>query len=135
MGRMTFASFRPSRAVVVLLAACGQSFEIGPGDPNALSAPGPLPTTNAPGAAQAAELPCDINAILATRCQTCHSPEPHYGAPMPLVTWADLQKPGTGESATKKIYQLAQERIHSVDRPMPPGSQPRMTEQEIATFD
>src|SRR5438552_1530350 len=34
-------------------------------------------------------LPCAVNDVLATRCQQCHSMPPKYGAPMPLVTWAD----------------------------------------------
>ena len=49
-------------------------------------------------------LPCEVDAILKTRCQTCHAAEPKYGASAPLVTWQDLQKPGPGGSASKKVF-------------------------------
>src|SRR5581483_8969078 len=36
-------------------------------------------------------LPCDVSAILATRCQSCHQRPALFGAPMPLLTWSDTQ--------------------------------------------
>lgn len=121
-------------ALVILFAgACTMSFDIGPGDPSALADGGsegtgapPLPPTG---------LPCDVDTLLATRCQTCHGANPQYGAATPLVTWNDLQKPGPGADSSKKVFQLVQERIHSTDRRMPPASQPSLTAQEIASYD
>ena len=56
-------------------------------------------------------LPCDVDAVLKTRCQTCHASEPKYGASTSLVSWEDLQKPGPGASSGKKVYELVRERI------------------------
>lgn len=80
-------------------------------------------------------LPCDVDAVLKTRCQTCHAAEPKYGASTALVTWDDLQKPGPGGSASKKVYELVKARIHDDARPMPPSPQPRLDEKELAAMD
>lgn len=78
-------------------------------------------------------LPCELDAILKTRCQTCHGSEPKYGASAPLVTWDDLQKPGPGASSGKKVLDLVKERIANDDRPMPPSPQPRLDGKEAET--
>jgi hypothetical protein len=44
---------------------------------------------------------------------------PIGGAPMPLVTYADLQAPAKSQP-TMKVYQLVQVRIHDKMKPMPP---------------
>lgn len=135
MGNKEAAGSPLAGALVILLAgACGMSFDIGPGDPNALPSTEPGATTTPNTATAPSGLPCDINNLLTTRCQTCHSANPQYGAPMPLVTWDDLQRPASMDP-TKKVYQRVQERVHSVDQPMPPGSQPRLSDQEIASLD
>jgi hypothetical protein len=66
-------------------------------------------------------LPCDVERLLASRCATCHSRRPTGGAPMPLVTYADLAKPSTSDP-TKTVAQLSLARARSQERPMPPGS-------------
>src|SRR2546426_747606 len=38
-------------------------------------------------------LPCDVQSLLATRCQTCHGTRPLAGVPTSLVTYADLSAP------------------------------------------
>jgi hypothetical protein len=80
-------------------------------------------------------LPCEVDAVLKTRCQTCHAAQPKYGASAPLVTWDDLQKSGPGGSASKKVFELLKERIHDDNRPMPPSPQPRLDEKELAAID
>lgn len=80
-------------------------------------------------------LPCDVDAVLKTRCQTCHASEPKYGASTSLVTYDDLQKPGPGGTANKKVYELVQERIHDATLPMPPSPQPRLAAEETAVID
>lgn len=37
------------------------------------------------------QLPCDVGAVLRTRCQPCHGAPPTQGAPFPLLTQADFQ--------------------------------------------
>jgi hypothetical protein len=75
----------------------------------------------APGAAapSAGSLPCAVDAVLKASCQNCHGVTPIGGAPMALVTYADLMKPANTQP-NKKVYELVKERIHDSKRPMPP---------------
>ncbi len=123
-------------AAALVVAACGTfdgndqtELALRPRATDATETPssGPIPTKTG--------LPCDLDAILKTRCQTCHGAEPMYGASVPLVTWDDLQKPGPGANASKKVYELLQGRIHDDARPMPPSPQPRLDAKELAVID
>src|SRR5258707_1216641 len=42
------------------------------------------------GVTTAGGLPCDVQAVYQTHCTTCHAAAPVNGAPMPLVTRANL---------------------------------------------
>lgn len=64
-------------------------------------------------------LPCNVAQDLRTNCQTCHGAEPQFGAPMPLITWQDVQKASITKP-TEKVYQLMAERLTSTQSPMPP---------------
>ena len=64
-------------------------------------------------------LPCAIADLLATRCQGCHSAHP--SAPMPLVTYGDLDAPSKSEPS-RKVRDLALERMGSPSAPMPPSA-------------
>jgi hypothetical protein len=122
-------------ATAVLAAVACSSAEPGATESGATAAPAPGAPGNAGPAAvetTATGLPCDVDAVLKTRCQTCHSSEPKYGASAPLVTWQDLQKTGPGD---KKIYELVKERLHDDERPMPPSPQPRVVDKELAAMD
>jgi Copper type II ascorbate-dependent monooxygenase, C-terminal domain/Copper type II ascorbate-dependent monooxygenase, N-terminal domain len=79
-------------------------------------------------------LPCDVEKIVSANCQSCHARSPLYGAPMPLVTWADLQAPAKSD-ATKKVYELVGARIHDDAKPMPQAPNPRLTAADTATLD
>jgi hypothetical protein len=79
-------------------------------------------------------LPCGVNKIVASNCQTCHGATPIGGAPMPLVTFADFHAPAKSQPAMK-VYQLVQKRIHDMASPMPPTSQPALVAADLATFD
>jgi hypothetical protein len=88
--------------------------------PTSSSNPSTVPNTgDVAQPAQADVLPCNVSTILAGKCQTCHSASPIAGAPMPLVTYADLQKPAVTQP-TMKVYQVVQKRIRDEMRPMPP---------------
>jgi mono/diheme cytochrome c family protein len=67
-------------------------------------------------------LPCNVSKVFAGQCQSCHGAAPIGGAPMPLVTWADLHKAAKTQP-TMKVYQVVQTRIHDTMRPMPPLTQ------------
>jgi hypothetical protein len=88
--------------------------------------PGPVPT---------GEIPCNVAKVLHDKCQSCHSATPRYGAPMPLVTLADLHAPAPSD-ASKKVWERVDVRIdhgQSPLNPMPPASQPDLdaTERQV----
>ncbi len=64
-------------------------------------------------------LPCDVDAVLQANCRTCHTDPPQYGAPMPLVTYADTQAPAKSDPS-KRVADLMNVRIHDPTAPMPP---------------
>ena len=122
-------------AICPVVACSDDGANAGPG-PAGAGATEPGTTTNETNIVETATgLPCDVDAVLKTRCQTCHGAEPKYGATAPLVTWQDLHKPGPGGSASKKVFELVKERIHDDARPMPPSPQPRLDDKELAAVD
>ena len=64
---------------------------------------------------------CDVQSIFTTHCSQCHGATPMYGAPMSLLTSADLSAPSKSDP-TKKVYERVAVRIHDVQKPMPPTS-------------
>jgi hypothetical protein len=86
------------------------------------------------GAAQveAAVLPCNVSKALAKNCQQCHGATPIGGAPMSLLSYADLHKPAATQPALK-VYELAKQRIASQAKPMPPGG--AMASDDFGTLD
>lgn len=78
------------------------------------------------------ELPCDVRAILADRCQICHGAKPSNGAPFPLVSYRDLTRTNT---AGVVIAQRVLTRIKSPTSPMPPMPGEPLTAAEIALFE
>jgi hypothetical protein len=86
----------------------------------------------APAVAAPDILPCGVAKALATNCQTCHAATPIAGAPMPLVTFADLHKAAVTQP-TMKVFQVVQLRIHDVMHPMPP--QGKLPDADMTTLD
>ncbi|HVZ31276.1 MAG TPA: c-type cytochrome, partial [Polyangiaceae bacterium] len=83
--------------------------------------------------AEGSELPCDVQAILASRCLSCHGEPLANGAPMPLVTLADVKAEEPDEPGTY-MYQNVEKRIQSTTSPMPPKGLPALTDDERATL-
>jgi hypothetical protein len=79
-------------------------------------------------------LPCDVEAIVAQNCRSCHGTTPQFGAPMSLVTWEDLNAPAKTD-ATKKVFQLVGTRIHDDVHPMPQPPNARLTAADTAVLD
>lgn len=75
---------------------------------------------------------CEALAVFRDSCQTCHS-DPPQAAPMPLVTYEHTQV--NGPTSGKPMVEAISERIHSVDRPMPPSSQDPLTAEQLAALD
>jgi hypothetical protein len=75
-------------------------------------------------------VPCSISQALASNCQKCHASEPVFGAPMPLVTLADLQKPSKSNPSLT-VAQASVKRMNDAMSPMPPGNNITATEKKL----
>lgn len=91
-------------------------------------------TDDASSGAAGAGLPCDVAELLARRCHTCHAAEPQYGAPMPLVTHADLVAPSKSDP-TRRVIELVAARIHDDAHPMPQPPNPRLDAADTKLLD
>lgn len=81
-----------------------------------------------------AGLPCEVAAIFAKHCATCHGAATAFGAPMSLVSHADLVAPAKLHPK-QKTFEVVLERVHDDASPMPPAPKPRLTKGELATLD
>jgi hypothetical protein len=79
-------------------------------------------------------LPPEIVDVLERRCWKCHSDPVQNYAPMPLVSWQDVQAP-RHETNPDPVYVVIGARIHSERFPMPPEREPQLTDDELATLD
>jgi uncharacterized membrane protein len=78
-------------------------------------------------------LPCDVQTLLASRCESCHGQTPSGGAPSSLVTYANLTAADvTNPSLTEA--QAAVQRMQSTTAPMPPSPASPATSAEIAVL-
>jgi hypothetical protein len=110
---------------IALVAACGGESDSGAGGGA---------TAGAGAGASTAALPCDVDAVLAASCRQCHAATPLYGAPMPLVTYADLHAPAVTDPSMD-VYQLVEQRIHDDAKPMPQPPYPRLDAADLSTLD
>lgn len=78
-------------------------------------------------------LPCDVDAVLKSKCQSCHGASPDFGASVPLVTHQDLTKAFSKGSG--KVFEAVLSRVKDAQRPMPPQPNPKLSEKEIATLE
>lgn len=76
-------------------------------------------------------LPCEVDAVLKTRCQTCHGSTLQYGAPNPLVTYDDLAK----ASGSGKVLDRVLARMKDEARPMPPVPNPPVPAKDLAALE
>src|SRR5262245_40534031 len=66
------------------------------GSPDGVTMTGTAPNAVPPAdtaAGSGSILPCNVNKVMVNSCQNCHGATPIGGAPMALVTFADLHKP------------------------------------------
>ena len=111
---------------VALASACGAvDAEAGPGGDGGTVTPVP------PGVSGV--IPCDVDKVLAANCRSCHDASPKFGAPMALVTWADLHAPAISDSK-RKVYDLVAERIADDVKPMPQAPNARLSAADRATI-
>lgn len=93
---------------------------------------GGVGATAGQGSVPSAEgVPCDVAAVVSNRCTGCHAARTKFGAPMPLMSYADFQAAALSD-ATRKVYQVIPERIDPVDvaRRMPPTSLDALPQEE-----
>jgi hypothetical protein len=81
----------------------------------------------------AADLPCDVASLLNDKCVSCHGSPPSGGAPMSLVSYAQLTRPALSDP-TKTMAVVAVARMMNTASPMPPVGSPPATSAEIATL-
>lgn len=77
---------------------------------------------------EASALPCDVQALLQTSCQSCHAAQPKFGAPMPLVTRADLM---ATRPSGERVLDAVLRRTHDEAKPMPPTGLLAASELEV----
>lgn len=114
-------------ATAAFTAACGSSdAEVGPAADGGGTTTTDGGTTTTP---TSSGIPCDVDAILAKDCRKCHSSPPQFGAPMPLMTHADLTAAAKSNPA-KKVYELVTAKIDDDASPMPPPPNARLATAE-----
>lgn len=103
----------------LIALACGDDGTGGTGGSGASGPGGAGGVGGAGGSMPTGGLPCDVAELLQEKCQTCHASTPKFGAPMPLVTRADLlAMPPKDPAAT--VGEALIGRISSTSDPMPP---------------
>jgi hypothetical protein len=65
-------------------------------------------------------LPCDVAAMLAASCSSCHGASPSGGAPNALTTYEQLMAPSLSVPSLS-VAQLSLQRMKDTKAPMPPG--------------
>ena len=122
--------FLATTSFSLAIAACG-------GGSETTSAGGSAGSTSSGGGGaggSGASLPCDVDAILDANCRSCHAAKPVFGAPMPLVTYADLHAPLPSDGS-KKVYEQVGARIHDAQDPMPQPPNPALSAADTAALD
>jgi hypothetical protein len=99
-----------------------------------ISADGAPSTPTADAGPEGSSLPCDVDTVLAGHCRGCHGAVPAFGAPMALVTYANLWAPAASDPS-KHVYELVDTRVHDDAKPMPQPPNPRLGAQDLATLD
>jgi hypothetical protein len=85
-----------------------------------------------PGTSAAVGVPCDVSKALAG-CVSCHASTPVGGAPMALVSYADLTAPSAADPASTNV-QRSVVRMMDTKSPMPPSPAAHATAADIATL-
>jgi hypothetical protein len=114
--------------VVLLATACGGSTNDSPAGGGGAAGAG------AGGSSGNEAIPCGVDAVLEQSCRSCHSSPTKFGAPMPLVTFADLHAPAPSDPS-KKVYERVGVRIHDDKMPMPQPPNARLDATATATLD
>jgi hypothetical protein len=124
-------------STLAVVAACGSAVAESPsvsGYSTGSGGSGSGGATASTGTAGMEGLPCDVAALLASKCVSCHSSPPIPNVPEALVSYADLTAPSKGDP-TISTAKMALSRIKSTTSPMPPAGGTPATAAEIAAFE
>jgi hypothetical protein len=107
---------------VLSVFTCAGNLEVGPGGENTTDG-GADAGAQLTGLPADGGLPCEVAELLGTHCLSCHGAPTAGGAPMPLLTRADLlatspRDPGLTQAQRSLI------RLRDVNAPMPPSGPP-----------
>jgi uncharacterized membrane protein len=83
----------------------------------------------------ATALPADVDDVLERRCRACHGDPTQMFAPMPLVSWEDVQAPLPAPRDDETVFHAIGVRIHDMRYPMPPVTFPQLTGGERDALD
>jgi len=131
LGARATVALVSSAVALAGFAACGTSVGV---DPAQDGGPTPQPTSTVSPPTTQNGLPCDVDAVLAKNCRSCHSDTPTFGAPMPLTSYESLVAPAKSD-ASKRVIDLVRARIRDDAAPMPQAPNPRLSAADIATID
>ena len=131
------ASGSSSSVILALAFAALGACYLGPLEQDPVSATSPTdPSSTAESGSDAsapgAGLPCDVDALLAKRCRSCHVTG--GPAPMPLVSYDDLAAPSKSNAA-EDVATASIGRLRSATRPMPPPPNERAPSTEILVLE
>ena len=115
------AAIARSVGLTVLLLACSPS----------TADPAPDTTSGVSASSTSTPFPCEIGAVLQSKCWSCHGAQTLYGAPMSLTTWESTR--GPTRDGAEPIFQRIGERVGN--HTMPPPQMPQLTEQEAALLE
>lgn len=120
---------------VFVVVACSGTDDNGVGPGGTTSSGGTSSGgTSSSGGGVGGNLPCDVDAVLAKNCRSCHGEPTKFGAPMPLISNADLQA-SAKLTPGKKVYEQVAARIHDDAAPMPQPPNPRLSAGDMAIID
>lgn len=124
-------------STLAVVAACGTAVTESPsvsGYSTGSGGSGSGGATASTGTAGMEGLPCEVAALLASKCVSCHSSTHTADIPNALVTYADLTAKSKTD-ATMTVAQMALARMKSTTSPMPPLGGTPASAAEIAAFE
>jgi mono/diheme cytochrome c family protein len=137
-GSLATLALGASLVLAALGAGCGSAIDsavptggtgTGTGTTTGAGGGGQTTTTGGQGGAAAADgVPCDVAAVFAAKCNSCHGPTPSGGAPLSLVTYDDL----AAKSGIDGKSEVERSILRMTQGTMPPGG--GASAAEIATL-
>ncbi|MFO0588992.1 MAG: hypothetical protein U0441_15690 [Polyangiaceae bacterium] len=134
MARLTYTTLVLSLAITgsLSMAACTSVSETIIGS-NGGGGSGGSAGTGGTTTADQTGVPCDVGAVFASKCLSCHGAKPSGGAPMSLVTYDELTAASKAD-ATKSNVERSVLRMGDAAAPMPPGANVADNQADIAVL-